>query len=272
MMSMKKEHLPAFVVAGMAGLFLLGTPAVASGIVAHQAFYEMRLGDREQNSSIVDVLGKSAFMVERDCDGWVSMEDYMIEFMSENGVAERIMSHFESWESVTGDKYSFGVTEDSTFLGRKDYNGFADLNASKAGRAVFAHDSVTELALPEDTFFPVRHMEYVLAAADSGETMMAATLFTGGEPEDALMKTSTVVGGWQERETSIDLGALSSDGYWPVQVAYFKPSATAAEPEYEIKFLVQPNGVIRRYVIDYGDFSIAADITGIEDVASPACG
>jgi hypothetical protein len=128
-----------------------------------------------------------------------------------------------------------------------------------------------ELDLPEGTYFPVRHLESILDAADSGKTMMAATIFTGGEPDDALMTTSTVVGGWQAEDDAIDLGGLREDGFWPIQVAYFKPSATTAEPEYEIKFSMQPNGVVRNYVIDYGDFSIAADLTRIEDIEEPVC-
>ena len=76
--------------------------ANAGGISAHKAFYEMRLGDRVQNSNIVNVVGRSAFVVERDCDGWVSVEDYMIEFINDNGGSDRILSHFESWEADSG--------------------------------------------------------------------------------------------------------------------------------------------------------------------------
>ena len=32
--------------------------ATAGGITAHKAFYEMRLGDRVQNSNIVNVVGR----------------------------------------------------------------------------------------------------------------------------------------------------------------------------------------------------------------------
>jgi hypothetical protein len=85
------------------------------------------------------------------------------------------------------------------------------------------------------------------------------------------MKTNTVVGNWQEQSSDIDFGDLSANGYWPVQIAYFKQSATNGEPEYEISFRVQPNGVVRQYVIDYGDFSIAAELTRIDGVDDPVC-
>ena len=85
------------------------------------------------------------------------------------------------------------------------------------------------------------------------------------------MTTSTVVGSWQTVEDAIDFGGLGEDGFWPIQVAYFKPTAKTSEPEYEIKFSMQSNGVVRNYVIDYGDFSIAADLTSIEDIEAPVC-
>jgi len=255
----------------LAGLVVTTQTANAGGISAHKAFYEMRLSDRVQNSNIVHVVGRSAFVVERDCDGWVSVEDYMIEFINDTGGSDRILSHFESWEADSGDKFSFDVTEDSTFLGRKDFGGFADMSTKDSGRAFFSLDPEAELKLPQGTYFPVRHLESILDAADSGKTMMVATIFTGGEPDDALMTTSTVVGGWQTAEDAIDLGGLGEDGFWPIQVAYFKPTATTSEPEYEIIFSMQPNGVVRNYVIDYGDFSIAADLTRIEDIEAPVC-
>ena len=268
---MKLTYQNCLLTGSLVGLLVIAPSAYAGGISAHKAFYEMRLDDRVQNSNIVNVVGRSALIVERDCDGWVSVEDYMIEFINDTGGSDRILSHFESWEADSGDKFSFDVTEDSTFFGRKDFGGFADLSAKDSGNAFFSLDPEAELELPQDTYFPVRHLESILDAAKNGKTMMAATIFTGGEPDDALMTTSTVVGGWQKAEDVIDLGRLRENGFWPIQVAYFKPTATTSEPEYEIKFAMQRNGVVRNYVIDYGDFSIAADLTKIEDIEAPVC-
>mgnify|MGYP001328202008 CR=1 FL=1 len=67
------------------------------------------------------------------------------------------------------------------------------------------------------------------------------------------------------------LGELGQKGYWPVQTAYFKPEAKVAEPEYEINYSMQTNGVVRRYVIDYGDFSIIAELMKLEALTVPNC-
>ena len=261
---------PAIIASGIGlfGVLGLSQSAIANTLAAHQAFYEMSLDDRESSSPIVGVSGKSAFVMQRECDGWISVEDYMIEFVSENGNSDRIFSHFESWEANAGDKYSFDVTEDSTFQGRKDFSGFADLSEA-SGNAIFLVEQDVTLELPSETYFPVNHMQEIINAANNGQTMLAATIFTGGEPDDALMKTNTIVGGWQQSKSEFEV--LSEEGYWPVNVAYFKPTATTSEPEYEIKFALQPNGVVRNYVIKYGDFSIIATLTKLEGIETPVC-
>ncbi len=257
-----------------AGSLAITTPLLAAGasgpLVAHKAFYEMEMGDKMQNSHIVSVMGRSVFAMERDCTGWRSVEDYMIQFVIDNGGADRVLSHFESWEADSGDKYSFDIMEESSFEGRKDFGGFVQLDMESAGEAVFTMTPDTVVDLPTDTVFPVQHVRRILAEADAGEKMISANVFTGAEPDSALMRTSTVVGGWREAPDD-ELGQLGEDGYWQINVAYFKPSATTSEPEYVIKFEMQRNGLVRGYEIDYGDFSIEASLTSVEPVESKSC-
>ena len=84
------------------------------------------------------------------------------------------------------------------------------------------------------------------------------------------MQTSTVFGGWRDAPSS-DLGQLGDDGYYQINIAYFQPSATTVEPRYEIKFAMQRNGLVREYEINYGDFSITAELTSAESVNAPKC-
>jgi hypothetical protein len=266
-----KAALAVVLVAGSLGTGVTALAAGAAGpLVAHKAFYEMEIGDKVQNSHIVSVMGRSVFAMERDCTGWRSVEDYMLQFVVENGAADRVLSHFESWEADSGDKYSFDIIEESSFEGRKDFSGFVQLDPDSPGEAVFTMTPDTVVDLPTDTVFPVQHVRRILAEAEAGEKMMSATVFTGAEPDSALMRTSTVVGGWRDAPGD-DLGQLGEDGYWQINVAYFKPAATTSEPEYVIKFEMQRNGLVRGYEIDYGDFSIEASLTSAEPVEIKGC-
>ena len=194
----------------------------------------------------------------------------MIQFIADSGGSDSVLSHFESWEADSGDKYSFDIMEESSFEGRKDFGGFVEIDDDAAGNAYFTMAPDSAIELPSDTLFPMRHVQNILANAEAGEKIIGATVFTGAEPDSALMRTSTVVGGWRD-EPAKDLGALAEDGYWQINVAYFKPSSTAAEPEYEIKFAMQANGLVREYEINYGDFSITANLTAAEPVETVSC-
>ena len=244
--------------------------ANAASIVGHRAFYEMRIGTVDKNAAVQSVAGRSAFMLVQECSGWRSAEDYMIEFGSAEGRANRVLSRFESWESESGDQYSFDVTEKSSFQADKDFGGYAEKNR-EGGEAVFLLDANDSVPLPKNTYFPMRHVRAIIELAGDGGNILAASVFTGAEPDDALMTTNTVIGGWQGVKSDVDLGTLDGKGFWPVQIAYFKPTATSVEPEYEIQFWLQPNGVVRQYEIDYGDFSIVAKLVNIESIDAPQC-
>jgi len=252
------------------GVFGLSNQGVAATVTPHRAFYEMQLGIADQNSNVQAVSGRSAFTLDRDCGGWLSNEEYLIEFGGKEGSRDRILSRFESWESDNGDMYSFEISENSSFESAKDFGGFAEIK-SGGGDAYFSMADEVAVALPADTYFPMRHLNAIIDSAENGKTMLAASVFTGAKPDDALLSTNTVIGGWRGEESTIQMGKFGQSGYWPVQIAYFKPAATAAAPEYEIQYSMQPNGVIRRYVIDYGEFTIIAKLLKLESVETPIC-
>jgi hypothetical protein len=259
----------ATLVSASAGLVV--AEGVAAPIKPHRAFYEMELGVADQKSNVQVINGRSAFTLSRDCDGWLSSEDYVIEFGGAEGSVDRVLSSFESWESDAGDKYSFTITEQSSFDAAKDFNGYAITANDGGGEAFFSVGADGPTKLPADTYFPLRHLTAILNHAESGKKILAASVFTGAEPDDALLATNTVIGSWNDGRASDIFGGFVTDGYWSVRVAYFKPKAKAAEPEYEINYALQPNGVIRGYEIDYGEFTIVANMLKIEPVDEPSC-
>jgi hypothetical protein len=245
------------------GGFLGG--ANAATLTPHRAFYEMRLGIANQHSVVQAVNGRSAFTLDFSCSGWRSSEDYLIEFRNKEGGLDRILSQFESWESINGDMYSFDISEQSSFKKKESFSGYAEMTA-KDGGAHFSGGDDTKFQLPVNTHFPIRHLKSILDSAANGETILAAQVFSGAKPDDALLTTNTVIGVWKDEAAVESMGDFGQNGYWPVQTAYFKPEAASAAPEYEIYYSMQPNGIVRRYVIDYGDFTVIADLLKLEAV------
>ncbi len=254
----------------MASAFL--TPLIsvnAASVTPHRAFYEMQHGVADLSSDVQAVSGRSAFTLEKDCNGWRSNEEYVIEFGGKEGNVERILSRFESWESDTGDMYSFDIGELSSFQAAKEFSGYAEMDSIN-GAAHFSMANEPAMKLPANTYFPLRHLNAILDSAENGEKMLAATVFTGADPDDALLTTNTVIGSWKDEAATERMAEFGQDGFWPVHTAYFRSTAISAAPEYEIHYSMQPNGVVRRYVIDYGDFTVIANLLKLETVGERA--
>ncbi len=250
-----------------------GSAHAVPELFPHQAKYEMRLLSAEQDTQVVAVTGKVQFEIENDCKGWVSSEDYLIEFSYNSGDSSVMFSHFESWEDFDGKLYSFEVQESSSFEGEKEFMGFASRQggASESFEAFNSLTPDTPMMLPEDVYFPVHHTQKIIEHAQDGKKLFYADIFYGAEPERSLKRTSTVIGSMQEISEPMLQEMLVQKTYYPVQIAYFDPSSSEATPDYEITFHVQENGVVAYYEVDYGDFALKADLVEITELPEPTC-
>ena len=110
-------------------------PAHASQLASHRATYDVELRQSSSSSSIKGIDGRTVFSLKRFCDGWQSVEEYAIVFSFEQATSNFI-SHYETWESLSGNAFSFSVMENSTSTGPAEYNGFANLE-NGSGEAFF---------------------------------------------------------------------------------------------------------------------------------------
>jgi hypothetical protein len=253
-------------------LIFLVCPAWAIELVAHEATYQMSLLSSSKDAQMTAVAGKTSFLLKNDCAGWISSEDYLLEFAYETGDTAILASHFESWEQLNGHLYSFEVDERSTFDEEKQFTGYASLPPeSDRPAAYFSMQPDVAISLPESVYFPLAHVRAMLERAEKGETLFSADIFFGAEPDRALKKTNTVIGAQQQVKNQEILGPLALKKYYPVQIAYFDPSSVEAVPEYEITFHIQPNGVVAYYEVDYGSFAIDAVLTEAKPINRPEC-
>jgi len=106
------KHLISGLKTSLCTMLLVATSSAASAVpelYPHQAKYEMKLLSANQDTQVVAVSGKVKFEIENDCKGWVSSEDYLIEFNYNSGDSSVMFSHFESWEDYEGKLYSFEI-------------------------------------------------------------------------------------------------------------------------------------------------------------------
>lgn len=252
------------------GLVLAGlTHAHASQFASHRATYQVELRQSSNSSSIKAIDGRTVFSLKRYCDGWQSVEDYAITFSFDQATSN-LISHYETWESLSGNAFSFSVRENSTSRGPAEYNGFANLNDG-TGEAWFLDGDDTATVLPEGTQFPIHHLHTILEGAQKGEAIKSGTIFLGGERDDSLFYVSSIIGKATDINADQALGTLGQPSYRPLNIAYYKPDAKEPEPDYSIEFMLQDNGVIRQYTVDYGDFTMRAKLTDITALEEPSC-
>ena len=255
-------------------LVCFGVPAAAVGVelASHEATYNMSLLSVEQESQMAGIKGKTNFTIRRDCDGWKSSENYVLEFDYQSGETAIMASQFSSWEEFAGQLYSFEVHEGSTFENEKQFNGYANLPpVADRAEAYFSMQPDTAMPLPDKVFFPVAHTRELLDKAEQGRKLFSAHIFFGAEPDSALKRTSSVIGARQTVKNEDRLGRLAAQDYYPIQIAYFDPSSSEAVPEYEITFHMLPNGVVAYYEVDYGTFAIDAELVDAKPLPPANC-
>ena len=244
--------------------------AIASPLVGHQAQYDLQLSSAEASTEIAAINGKSAYRISDSCDGWDSVEDYLMTFTYDTGDELVLVSHFESWEQHDGSLYSFDISENSNFDEEQIFSGYAQSGLSAL--AQYAQSPEDQKPLPDDVIFPIHHTEEILRRAKNGETTYFAHVFFGAEPDRSLKKASAVIG---QKTTSKINKAIQSDllveEVWPVQIAYFNDGDESGLPDYELSLKLQDNGIVQSYSVDYGDFALTANLKDIKAADDTEC-
>ncbi len=173
---------------------------------------------------------------------------------------------FSSWESRDGTELRFTTRSSDGSEPPDIYKGDAALSrAGATGMARFDQPQGASIVLPSDTIFPSRQMRDLIGAAMAGRPLLTSTVFDGSGL-DALSQVTAAIGRPHEVETD-----GKSEKRWPVSLAYFKQGSKDAVPDFELAFDLAPGGVIYNVVLDYGDFTLKADLEKLEILPAPRC-
>ena len=187
---MRENMSKKFGLAVCASLIGFSIEVGAIELVAHEATYEMGLLASGNDAKMTDIVGKTNFLMRKDCEGWISSEDYLLEFAYDTGDSALLASHFESWEELSGNLYSFEVDERSTYEEEKQFNGYASIPPlTDKPVAYFSMQPDVALSLPEQVYFPIAHTKALLERAEKGEKLFSANIFFGAEPDRAIKRT-----------------------------------------------------------------------------------
>lgn len=243
-------------------------PASAASweIAPHRAVYSLDLAVARGGATVSDVGGRMAFQWGESCDGWTIEQTYDMTLYYQQGGAVTLESRYASWESKDGLRFTFTNRNSTNGVVDEETRGEATLPApGEAGEAVLRLPEEVVYALPAGTMFPTAHTLRLLdmATGDSGDRFFVTYLFDGTEADETL-ELSSVIG---PRVEPADTGdPLLDRPSWRIDMAYFLAASRGPLPDYEIGVQLLDNGVVTEILIDYGDFSVRADLEEIEPI------
>ncbi|MBT5107415.1 MAG: cell envelope integrity EipB family protein [Rhodospirillaceae bacterium] len=250
---------------------LAPTGGFAFEIAHHRAAYKLELASTRTGSPVVSVSGGMTFEWADACDGWATEQRYLLKLVNADEPERILKTSFVTWESKDGLRYRFNVKRVRTGAPDEIVQGEAVLNADGAGMAKFYLPEKTDIELPAGTKFPTNHILALMKTAEAGGRFQPHFLFDGGALEGSQSVTALLLPPRASRPDPALTDNLANPTVWPMFLAYFKISDKTGEPDFEMSMEMQPNGVVPRMVLDYGDFKLNGVLDKIEPLTSPQC-
>ena len=241
--------------------------APAVELLSHRAAYRLSLAQADSGSGLAQVRGGLVLEWRADCDGWLTQQRLGFVAQADDGPGFTYDVRFSSWESRDNTQLRFAVR---TFDGPKledEFRGLAKLDGpGGAGAARYSVPDGEVTELPAGTIFPTAHVTALIPAAEAGERVVNREVFDGSG-EDALTKATAIIGA----PKSVPVADGLDEQRWPVSIAYFGADKDDSLPQFQIAFDLSTGGVLNNIRLDYGDFTLKADLEKLETFAKPVC-
>lgn len=264
------SRLPACLVA--AALVAAGVAPAAAGapaleLLSHRAAYRLSLAQTDAGFGLAQVRGGLVLEWRAACDGWLSQQRIGFVAEMDDGPGFTYDVRFSSWESLDRTQLRFNVrTYDGPEM-QEEFRGLARLTApGDPGTAHYQLPEAQDLPLPAGTVFPTAHVADIITAALAGERIVSRQVFDGSG-EEALTRATAVIG--TPRKTALPAGGEQES--WPVSIAYFAAAGDDVLPQFEIAFDLSAGGVLSDVRLDYGDFTLHAELEKLETFSAPDC-
>ncbi|PKA39713.1 cell envelope integrity EipB family protein [Rhizobium sullae] len=269
---MFRPSLAALLLAGVATSAWAAAPAsgaaIASGLVAHRAIYDLELKDATERSGIAGMHGRMVYEFNGNyCEGFTTNFRFVTQINT--GDSTRVSDQqTKTFENVKDRRFTFETKSFTDDQLDKEVNGEA--NDKPDGVTVdLTRPQNKELQLAESRF-PTEHMLDVIENAKAGKRFFEARVFDGSDDGDKPLVTTTVVGKHitpvaGEEADAGNAGAFSKEAFWPVTISYFNENTKSdALPVYRMSFKLYENGITRDLTMDYGDFVLTGKLAKLE--------
>ena len=270
--SVKNIIVTAFVLVTLA----CASVAVAADMVAHRAFYSLKLGVVRSGSDFVGAGGNMGLSMERTCEGWTMSQTLQMDLSTTSGEQIAQDLRFTAWESDDGNKYRFFASNNVNGQ-REDFRGRALVNGSDgSGNANFRIPEGRKIPLPEGTMFPLGHTAWLIDRASAGERQVSRTVFDGADGEGPQQVTAFIgpklkSGDHISGVQAAALGPLSKQPGWKIRMGFYELDSQQSAPDYEVEILQLENGITPTLTLDYQEFTVILTQESLEEIALPDC-
>jgi len=239
--------------------------------VSHRAVYDLTLGEAREGSNIAFVEGRMAYTFDVTCEGTVTLQRFVTHMVPNDGSAFLSDVQVETFETLDGSRFDFKIeTSYDTRLAERVV-GEADRTE---GSIEYTAPKRGEKTLPKGVMFPSAFSSALIDAAVAGERSVSASVFDGDENGEAYKAFAHILPlkGTQRLDDSVE-GDVDMDGQraWLMSIAYYKESAVDAPPEYQVDLRLFENGISDRVLMDYGEFSLKAELVALEALEPAEC-
>ncbi|WP_337269778.1 cell envelope integrity EipB family protein [Oryzifoliimicrobium ureilyticus] len=268
---MFRACLVALLFAGVSASAMAAAPAggaaIATGLIAHRAVYDLELKDASERSGISGMSGRMVYEFDGNyCDGFRTNFRFVTKI--ETGDATRLSDQQTvTFENLKDGKFSFDTKSFTDEQLDKEVTGAAE-DRPDGVRVDLQQPANKELQIGQ-TRFPTEHMLDVIRNAKEGKRFFEARVFDGSDDGDKAMATTTVVGRQEMPKTGEDdvknVGQFANTAFWPVTISYFNENTKSdASPVYRMSFKLYENGITRDLTMDYGDFVLTGRLAKLE--------
>lgn len=255
--------------------------AAAPSLASHRAVYDISLLEADEGVSVTGVTGRLVLeFTGSACAGYTSKLRFVTETEDADGALQMTDSRSETFESADGKRLDFANETYSGDMLAEQSEGKADRGGGDIAVAL-TRPGTKRFALKDSVVFPTQQMERIIAAALSGDAFVSFEVYDGSENGETVFDTAGVIGkastaaGDTAAEPAVATAGIAGMRHWPVTISYFdqKGGAGGGEetPFYVLSFVVYENGIGRTMRIDYGDFSLAGKLTGLEMLPDAPC-
>jgi hypothetical protein len=247
-------------------------PAMAAGVMAHKALYDVSLSEARNDSQIINISGKMLYEWQPSCDAWVSKHKFDLFYEYADSPATRMTSSFSISELFNGELMSFKTDRAQNGHLFEVINGYATKDPSGgAGEIVYSTPSDLGFALPNDVLFPMAHTIETLKHIKKGDSFYRATIFDGSDKKGPMEMNSFISSKpfkvVTNENSKLDRDLISAPAH-KLRLAFFSVEQRLPNPDYEMDVVLHDNGVISDMHAEYKDFTVRQKLVALEPLPS----